>query len=303
MPDRKEKLPALSGPLRILREAIKAVPAVKYALGVAGIASAVALAYSLRLDPKVTVLGTPVMLILMAVLVVFARLASLSKGYLFGPAIILAWFALLLLMVVSTLLVSCFFFRRPLDLSGWLEERGAADHGAKAVRKPEIYALRIQVLDPDGRPVSGSRIRTSVGNEPQLLPDGWWQVEIPAAKVPADGMVSVWVEHEAWEGNRGSVLLAGDPNPQLVMRLRPPQAVVRGRVVDPKDRGLGDVRVSPQDGGAGTATTDASGRFELTLPVPRETRVRLRAESAGHPLGDAFCYAGRDTCRIVLENR
>jgi hypothetical protein len=296
-------MPQPVAPLRILREAIKAVPAVKWALGVAGIASAVALVYSLRISPRVAVLGTVVTLLLMTVLVVFARLASLSKGALRSPAIVLTWFSLLLLMVVSALLVTCVFFRQPLDLSHWLNDRAAVDHRPAPPARPETYAVRVQILDPDDRPVAGSHIHTSVAHEPQQLADGWWQIEIPAARVPSDGMLTVWAEHEAWEGNRASLRLADDPNPQLAIHLKRPQTLLSGRVVDRTDHGVGGILVSPQDGTPGAAATDPSGRFELTLPVPRDTRVRLRAEGSGKDIGDAFCYAGRDTCQIVMEKR
>jgi hypothetical protein len=169
--------------------------------------------------------------------------------------------------------------------------------------KPTIYAVRVQVLDPHGQPVRDSTIRASAGNEPHLLPDGWWQVEIPEAKAPIDGQVSLWAVHNEWEGGQASLILGEDPNPQVQIRLRQPQAWIRGRVVDGNDRLLQGVQVSRQDGTPGEATTDEQGRFALELSVPRETRVRLRSEYKSWPPGDDFCYAGRDTCWIVLEKR
>jgi hypothetical protein len=169
--------------------------------------------------------------------------------------------------------------------------------------RPALYAVRVQVLDPQGHPVAESKIRTSAGSEPHLLPDGWWQVEIPAAKVPAGGRVSLWAEHTDWEDNQALLRLGADPNPQLEIRLKEPETWLRGRVVDSTDGALSGARVSRQDGPSGVAITDARGRFELKVPVPRETRVRVRAERAGSPPVDGFCYAGRDSCSIVLEQR
>lgn len=54
--------------LSILKEAIKAVPAVRFALGVAGIAAAVAIVYGLISDLRVAVLGPILMFGLMIVL-------------------------------------------------------------------------------------------------------------------------------------------------------------------------------------------------------------------------------------------
>jgi TIR domain-containing protein len=169
--------------------------------------------------------------------------------------------------------------------------------------KPAIYALRVQVLDPQGRPVSGTKVRASAGNEPQFLPDGWWEIEIPAAKVPHDGNVSVRADHEAWEGTRVDLRLSDDPNPKVEIRLKAPESWIRGRVVDVNDQPLTNVRVTPKDGTRGEASTDASGRFELKLAVPSETLIRLQAVRDGFGLGDRFCYAGRDSCRITLEKK
>lgn len=169
--------------------------------------------------------------------------------------------------------------------------------------RPTIYAVRVQVLDPQGHPVTGSTLRTSAGNEPHLLPDGWWQVEIPAAKVSADGRIKLWAEHADWDGNSAVLGLGGDPNPQVEIRLKQPETWLRGQVVDSADLALPGVRVSRQYGTSGVAITNAEGRFELRLPVPRETRVRVRAEHKGSPPIDTFCYAGRDSCSIVLGKK
>ena len=188
-----------------------------------------------------------------------------------------------------------------LALAAWLWQR--PPERPPSSPKPEIYAVRLQVLDPQGRPVGESTVRASAGNEPQLLPDGWWEVEIPAAKVPAGGRISLWAEQEKWEGNRVYLILGEDPNPQVEIRLKKPVTWLRGQVIDGNDRGLPGVRVSPQGGVPGAAVTDAQGRFELKLAEPQEVRVLLQAERAGSPPESTFCYAGRDSCTIVLEER
>ena len=85
--------------------------------------------------------------------------------------------------------------------------------------KPGVDAVRVQVLDPQGRPVEGARVRTSAGNEPQRLPDGWWEIEIPAAEVPKDGRISLWADHRDWDGIGVDVILSDDPNPRFEIRL------------------------------------------------------------------------------------
>ena len=167
--------------------------------------------------------------------------------------------------------------------------------------KPALYAVRVQVLDPQGRAVAGAKVRTSAGNEPQQLPDGWWEIEIPAAKVPVDGRVTLWAEHPEWLGSRAELTLGRDPNPRAELHLREPESRLRGQVVDGRNRALAGVRIFRQDGGPEEARTDGEGRFELKLGVPPETRVGLRAEYRD-TAEETFCYAGRDGCSIVLDS-
>jgi hypothetical protein len=180
----------------------------------------------------------------------------------------------------------------------WLRLRSAA-----TPPKPETYAVLVQVLDPQGLPVDRAMLHASAGMTPRRLPDGWWEVRIPATKVPADGLISLWAEHDTWGGNRTELHLGDAPNPRTNIRLKPPEAWLRGRVTDDADQILSGVRISRQDGMQGEAITDAEGRFSLKLPVRPETRVRLRAERDGWVPGDEFCYAGRDSCWFVLEKR
>lgn len=169
--------------------------------------------------------------------------------------------------------------------------------------KPESYGVLVQVLDPQGLAVDRASLHASAGLAPRHLPDGWWEIRIPVNKVPADGLVSLWAEHEEWEGNRTELHLGADPNPRTAIRLKPPESLLQGQVTDGANQALSGVRVSRQDGAPAEAITDAQGHFALELPVRAETRVRLRAERDGWALGDEFCYAGRDTCWFVLEKR
>lgn len=114
-------------------------------------------------------------------------------------------------------------------VAAWLLPRSPQDSPSPSPL-PQIYAVRVQVLDPQGLPVSGSTIRSSAGNEPQRTPDGWWEVEIPAAKVPAGGQITLWAEHPDWQGSRVDVLLGGDPNVRVEIRLQGPKKESRAGV-------------------------------------------------------------------------
>ena len=107
-------------PFHFLREAVKAVPAVRYALGVGGIFAAIAIVYSLKLEPRVAFVGTLVMFVLMGVLVIFARVTSLASPRMLWPALVFTWFTLFVFVAVSFSLFTSVFLKWPLDLAYWL---------------------------------------------------------------------------------------------------------------------------------------------------------------------------------------
>lgn len=107
-------------PITLLREAIRAVPAVKYALGIGGAVALIAIVFSFGIDARVAFVGAVVMLILMGVLVVFARMAGLPGTKLVLPALAFTWFALLLFMAVSVCLFTSVFFSNPVNLRHWI---------------------------------------------------------------------------------------------------------------------------------------------------------------------------------------
>jgi hypothetical protein len=114
---------SLAQPLAVIRLAMREVPAVKYALGVAGVVAVIAVIAALRIDLRVAAFGVPVLFIFMVVLVVFAHVAITSPDYFRLPAIIFIWVSLLLVIGVGVLLFSSVFFRTPVDLQEFLRGR------------------------------------------------------------------------------------------------------------------------------------------------------------------------------------
>jgi hypothetical protein len=103
---------------KLLREAIKAVPAVKYALGVAGIAAVVAIVLGLKLSPQVAVFGTLIVLGLMFILVLFsqysgAQVPAGQTAAAFSPVSVLVWFYTIALVVTTSLFISSYFVHVP----------------------------------------------------------------------------------------------------------------------------------------------------------------------------------------------
>jgi hypothetical protein len=121
-----EKSASGIGSLDILREAIKAVPAVKYALGVAGIASAITIVVGFRLDLRIAVFGTPIMVMFMTLLVLFARLAKMTPSKFMRPALVFTWSVVVITIATVTLLLTSVFWRWPMDFQNWLRS-GASD--------------------------------------------------------------------------------------------------------------------------------------------------------------------------------
>ncbi len=68
-------------PVQVLIDAQKAVPAVRYAAGVAGIAAVVAIVAGFQLDPRIAVFGTIIVLGLMFVLVILSALVAPRRTF------------------------------------------------------------------------------------------------------------------------------------------------------------------------------------------------------------------------------
>jgi hypothetical protein len=122
-PGAKRSVKGLSNlnPYRVLQDAIRAVPAVKYALGVAGIVSVIAIISAFRLDLRIAGFGTVITFVLMVTLVIFAKLTTIAPRHFVAPVLVLMWSFLALTIFSALLLFSSVFFGRPIDLVGMLK--------------------------------------------------------------------------------------------------------------------------------------------------------------------------------------
>jgi hypothetical protein len=101
------------GAFGLLTAAIRAVPAVKFALGVAGVAAALALATSFFGSAIAALVGSVAMVLLMTLLVIFAAISQLGPELARAPALLLTWFVLILTCFSSGLTISSIFFDWP----------------------------------------------------------------------------------------------------------------------------------------------------------------------------------------------
>jgi hypothetical protein len=99
---------------KVLNPAIRAVPAVRWALGVAGVMAAAALGFSFFHSPVAALLGAAAMIVLMVLLRVFANIAEdKDKVQLKGPAAFMTWSIVVLFVLSGSGIFSCAFFRWP----------------------------------------------------------------------------------------------------------------------------------------------------------------------------------------------
>lgn len=94
---------------------MKAVPATRFALGVAGIVASVAIVQLFRIDFGVAALAVVAMFVLMTALVIFARLSALPDSDFRLPGLVFTWAALLLVLACAFLLFLSAFVGWPLD--------------------------------------------------------------------------------------------------------------------------------------------------------------------------------------------
>lgn len=112
-PNKHKEVHFYSAPVSILRASIAAVPAVKYALGIAGIGAALAISSTFFTSTSAALTGIGLMLPLMVLLAIFAAIAGLGKKELRSPALAFTWAILLIFIGSVSLFVSSIFFNWP----------------------------------------------------------------------------------------------------------------------------------------------------------------------------------------------
>jgi hypothetical protein len=105
--------PSWRDPFAVLKAAIAALPVLKYALGVVGLAAVITIVTrGFGLDAGTATIGALIVLGLMTVLIVLAVAARQSRRLVL-PALVLTWTVMGLLLSSSTLLIASFFFSWP----------------------------------------------------------------------------------------------------------------------------------------------------------------------------------------------
>ncbi len=166
---------------------------------------------------------------------------------------------------------------------------------------PELYRIRVTVLDSTGLPVDDAKVWSSLGGEPKKVAGGW-EFDIPRGAIPKEGPLTLFASRLA-AFERGSIplQLGGEANPAAIIRLeREVSAQLRGIVVDPQNRAIDGARVSVVGFEAEATVTDLSGGFVLPAHAATGQQVQLHVEKQGYSAVTEFHVAGT-AATIVLD--
>lgn len=171
--------------------------------------------------------------------------------------------------------------------------------------KPDIYRVRVTVIDPQRRPVEDAKVWSTIGGEPKKVAGGW-QFDIPSASVPIDGQVTFHAskENAFLIGERG-LKLERDANPAVSIELSKDvkEVVVRGIVLDESNNTIGEVRVNVVGHESEAVITQPNGGFALPAHAAVGQQVLLHAEKPGYRAVNQYHPAGDEPATIILERK
>jgi len=142
--------PRDASPLGVLQSAIQAVPAVRYALGVAGIGAAGAILMAFFSSPGKALFATIAVFVMMILLLVFSVITR-AGGALMYPGLFLAWAMTLLFVASLSALVSSVFFKYPMPFSELMQQ-------FQPVSRVRTTILVTQKSDKDKKPIAGATV-------------------------------------------------------------------------------------------------------------------------------------------------
>jgi hypothetical protein len=166
---------------------------------------------------------------------------------------------------------------------------------------PDIYQVRVRVLDVQGRSVDDARVTSSVGGE--VMRSGTdWQFTIPATARPADGKVIVRAERPAaFQQGETELQLGRSAAVPATIELRgDPQVRVRGIVLDTSRSAIAAARVVVI-GYEEHALTGEDGAFSLPAHAADGQQVQVRAQKAGYEASELWHPAGNTPLIVVLQ--
>ncbi len=170
---------------------------------------------------------------------------------------------------------------------------------------PGLFRVRVTLLDPDGRPVPDAELHSSIGGERKPV-DGGWELDIPAASLPADHSLTLYASKPSafLSGHQTLLLSEEDPQPSVSLKLeRDESATIGGQVQDAAGAALAGARVNVAGHETEAMATSASGSFRLPAHAAAGQAVRLHAEKAGYAPVEQEDLAGNPEVLLRLAPR
>lgn len=172
------------------------------------------------------------------------------------------------------------------------------------------YTIDVQLVSPDGQPVTDANVSTDTGGEAQQSLSGW-RVRIPGHSLPVDGRVKLYAAAPArgWSGVE-TVQLGNSKNEYVTLRLSANIFVLKGIVIDASAKPLQNAELSvlgdPQSDifakSQSNALTDADGRFRFALHnVKVGELIRLHITKVGYLPVDVYVVASESPISVVLN--
>lgn len=174
----------LWNPLETLKAAIRAVPPVKYALGVAGVISVIAIVRSFGIDFKNAAVGAVVVFALMTLLVVFASISKTPQDDMRLPAMVFTWFVLVMVMAVSVAMFYLVFWKHSIDLSAIFGHSDKPVDQSPAPQKP-VESPKSDVAEKPDLPKLCDRTATPFICQYPPIPGGYMVLDKDGMAVSA----------------------------------------------------------------------------------------------------------------------
>lgn len=179
-----------------------------------------------------------------------------------------------------------------------------------ALELPAAEPLTVTVVDAEGRPVTGARVRWTTDSSSPLprelgargwslhgrggVTDGSGRLDLPRVEEEA-GLVRAW--RAGYLPSEPVAVQAGDGEAVTLRLSRGRERVLT--VLDPAGRPLADVLVALGDAGIGT--TDAEGRLAAALPEEGDAELVLDAGSGWRQSSSLRLAPGGDPAELTME--
>lgn len=106
----------LLNPIKLIKDAVKIVPSLKYIWGLIAALAVISLIKLLNIEYKTALIGVPIIFILAIIVIVFAKIATNADETFKKPSLILLWSSTILFLISCCFLLTSLFFNFPLRL-------------------------------------------------------------------------------------------------------------------------------------------------------------------------------------------